>query len=198
VAVAGPHTVRGDVSLFGSGPLGDTAVNLWVNQPNGGYAYSYINGPLRTDANGQFTASNLPDSHVALWAVGLQPCAVTADVRGDTSVTVEVFPVEAFDSTSPPRPQLAATEPAVSGQIYEMTADGRKPVAGAVVWLEETMGITYARTLSDLTGNYFVCNIDDLPTNAWLTVEADGFQNISVGPVNSPTDVALDIRLVRP
>ena len=68
------------------------------------------------------------------------------------------MPKSAFDVVTAPRPQLAV-EPSVNGVVFKTTATGRQPVAGAIVWLEETMGITYANTLSDRSGGYFVCNV---------------------------------------
>jgi hypothetical protein len=195
----GPHTVEGEVFAFATGMIGGASINLWVQQSQGGYSYWWAHGPLRSDDLGLFEAPDLPDSHVSVDARKegyMQPCAVTSDVRGDVSVRVELMPTSAFDVVSAPRPQLAV-EPSVSGVVFETTATGRQPVAGAVVWLEETMGITYANTLSDRSGGYFVCNVGSLPTAAWLTVRKDGFETHSVGPVNSSEAAVVDIELMR-
>jgi hypothetical protein len=197
--LSGPHTVIGEVFSTQTGAVANASVNLWVQQQGGGFSYWWSHGRLASDASGRFEAPNLPDSHVALVAFAsgyVQPCAVTANVEGDVEVRLEVVPVAVFDALDPPRPALAV-EPSVSGQVFEITATGRQPVAGASLWLEETMGITYATTLSDLGGRYFVCNVDDLPTLAWVTVAKDGFQVVSVGPVNASTSKTLDIELKR-
>ena len=78
----------------------------------------------------------------------VQPCAVTARVSSDTGVRVELVPKSAFDAIEVPRPQLAV-EPSVTGRVYEVTATGDQPVAGAMVWLEEPLGITHAQTMTD-------------------------------------------------
>ena len=198
-AILGPHTLKGEVFAFETGVIRRASVNLWVQQSQQGYSYWWVHGPLRSDDLGLFEAPDLPDSHVSVDARKdgyMQPCAVTSDVRGDVSVRVELMPKSAFDVVTAPRPQLAV-EPSVSGVVFETSATGRQPVAGAVVWLEETMGITYANTLSDRSGGYFVCNVGSLPTAAWLTVSKDGFKNRSVGPVNSSETGVIDIELER-
>jgi hypothetical protein len=198
-ALFGPHTIEGEVFAFETGVIRRASVNLWVQQSQQGYSYWWAHGPLRSDDLGLFEAPDLPDSRVSVfaWKDGyVQPCAVTRDVRGDASVRVELMLRSAFDVVTAPRPQLAI-EPSVSGVVFETTAAGRRPVAGAVVWLEETMGIIYATTMSDRSGGYFVCNVGSLPTAAWLTVTKDGFENRSVGPVNSLETRVIEIELTR-
>lgn len=126
----------------------------------------------------------------------MQPCAVTSDVRGDLSVRVEMMPTSAIVAVTAPRPQLAV-EPSASGVVFETTETGRQPVAGAIVWLEDPIGVTYASTISDRSGGYFVCNVGSLPTAAWLTVTKDGFLTHSVGPVSSSETQVLDVELER-
>lgn len=199
-AILGSQTVRGEVFAFDTGIIEGADVNLWVQQESQGYSYWWAHGPLHSDALGIFEAPYVPDSHFSVYAhkTGfVQPCAVTSSVVGqDVAVRVELMPVAAFDAAKAPRPQMAV-EPSVGGVVFETTATGRQPVAGAMIWLEETMGITYATTMSDRSGGYFVCNVGTLPTAAWLTVTKDGFESRSVGPVNSSVSQAFDIELKR-
>ena len=183
----------------GTGAIPNASVNLDVGMSTGIYSYWWANGPVRTNEAGTFSAPNLPDSNVSVFTVPagyMQPCAVTARVRSDTQVRVELMPTSAFDAVEAPRPQLAV-EPSVTGDIYETSSAGRQPISGAVVWLEEPLGISYAATPSDGDGSYFICNVDDLPTLAWLTVAKDGYETVSVGPVNGPDSRTLDIELKR-
>jgi hypothetical protein len=195
--IAGPHVLRGEVFAAGVGPV-RSPINIWVAMEREGYSYTWANGLVSADESGNFIGS-LPFSHISVWAPAsayVQPCAVTARVSSDTGVRVELVPKSAFEAIEVPRPQLAV-EPSVSGRVYEVTATGDQPVAGAVVWLEEPLGITHAQTMTDLDGDYFVCNVDDLPTLAWLTVVKDGYEMVSVGPVNGPDSRMLDIELKR-
>jgi hypothetical protein len=196
----GEQALSGDVFASGTGMIADAPVDIWVQQARMGYSYWWANGPLRSDKLGLFVASRLPSSaHVAVYAgsVGYaQPCAVTAHIPADKAVRVELVPVGSLDALDPPLPQLAE-EPFLGGAIFETTPAGRQPVVGAMVWLEEPMGIVYATTKSDRRSRYFICNHDDLPTLAYLTVTADGFRMRTIGPVNSSQSATLDIELQR-
>jgi hypothetical protein len=197
--VTGSLTLSGEVLANGAG-VEDASVNIWVGRGDGGgFSYTWAKGPVESDAAGRFLAPSLLASHVAVFASKTgyeQPCAATARVHSDTYVRVELVPASSFDALEAPRPQLAV-EPWVTGEIYEMTATGRIPVTGAVVWLEDPLGVVFARTRGDGDGSYFVCNVDDLPNLAWLTVVRDGFETVSVGPVNGPDSRTIDIELKR-
>jgi hypothetical protein len=163
-----------------------------------GYGYASAHDYVVSDDFGRFLAPDLPDSHVSVLAGRggyVQPCAVTSTINGDQSVRVELMPVSAFDQTHAPRPQMAA-EPSVTGQIYEMTATGRQPVAGATVWLE-FLDLVFARTISDRSGGYYVCNVGNLPNKGFVTVGKDGYQLTSVDPGNLSGSQAIDIELKR-
>ena len=183
MAAASAYTLEGEVFAFETGPIPNASVNLWVQLESGsGYSYWWKHGPLSSNDLGLFEAPYLPYSHVSIDVRKdgyVQPCAVTRFIRSDVSgVRVELMPVSAFDVVSAPRPQLAV-EPSVTGVVYETTATGRRPIAGARVWLVDGIDNVLATTMSDRSGGYFVCN---LPTAAWLTVSKDGFKNRSVGP----------------
>ena len=198
MAAASAYTLEGEVFAFETGPIPNASVNLWVQLESGsGYSYWWKHGPLSSNDLGLFEAPYLPYSHVSIDVRKdgyVQPCAVTRFIRSDVSgVRVELMPVSAFDVVSAPRPQLAV-EPSVTGVVYETTATGRRPIAGARVWLVDGIDNVLATTMSDRSGGYFVCN---LPTAAWLTVSKDGFKNRSVGPVNSSETRVIDIELMR-
>jgi hypothetical protein len=57
------------------------------------------------------------------------------------------------------------------------------------------MGILLGITLADREGEYFVCNVGNLPIAAWITASKDGYQYRSVGPVDPTQSSRLDIEL---
>jgi hypothetical protein len=199
----GPHTLTGEVFSSETGPIGGAGAYIWVAERVTGHGYGYTSAhditPFSDDL-GRFQAPDLPDSRVSVLTGKqgyVQPCAVTPTVIGDQSVRVELMPVSAFDTAHAPRPQMAA-EPSVTGQIFEITATGRQPVAGATVWLEE-FGPIYARTISDRSGGYYVCNLGDLVyARAWLSVRKDGYEMVSSGDLGIVTGSrVVDIELKR-
>jgi hypothetical protein len=198
VVLPGSYSLRGEVR-GPTGPIADASVNMWVQQPRFGHSYRWANGPLFTDGTGQFLAPGLQESHVGVFVSAegyYQPCAVSANIPADNAVQVQLLPAEVFDSSDPPRPN-PAPEPWVTGQVYELTPAGRQPLAGAKIWLEDPMGILLGITLADREGEYFVCNVGNLPITAWITASKDGYQHRSVGPVDPTQSSQLDIELTR-
>jgi len=191
-----PHTVQGEVFSFEAGMVGGASINLWVQQGGFGYSYWWKHGPLRSDSAGVFQAPYLPDSSVTILAFAsgyVQPCAVTAHLSNDLAVRVEMVPVSSLDAFNPPRPQLS-TEPTLTGAIFEITATGPQPVAGASLWVEESMDVGMATTVSDRGGGFFLCN---LGRAAWLYVSKDGYEARSIGPIDVSESQVLEIELKR-
>ena len=194
--VSGPHTVQGDIFDAQVGRIGAVDVNLWVQQARFGYSYWWANGRLTSNADGHFTAPNIPDSQITILAVKdgfVQPCAVTADVAHDRVVNVEMIATTRFDGASAPRP-VAATGPIVNGLIFESTPEGRRPVPGASVWVENGFELAFATTRSDRGGSIFLCN---LPTDAFVYVTKTGFNDVSKGPVDLSGPATLEIEMTR-
>lgn len=202
--LSGRHTLQGQVFDAYEGLIPSIPINLWVQTPKVGYSYWWGSGaPLGTDASGRFVAY-IPDSEVTLMAfkqgnvpaaswLYVQPCAVTVGLEHDLELNLEVVSAQTLNSLAPPRPQ-SATGPTLTGRIFETTAAGREPVAGAKLWVENANEIAQARTLSDLSGGYFLCN---LPTDAYLYVTKDGFQSLPVGPINGTQTSVQDFELRR-
>lgn len=194
------YTLSGEVFAIDSGALADVPINIWIGLPGWGYSYWWAHGPLHSNALGLFEAPYLPNSaHISIDArkAGyFQPCAVTMRITEDSTVRIELVSASTLDAFDPPRPQLA-TEPTLSGNIFETTATGRQPVPGAMLWVASELDEVFATTLSDRGGNYFVCNLDDLPDTAYLAVTKPGFTTRWVGPVNSGQSAMLDVELQR-
>jgi hypothetical protein len=188
----GPHMVNGLVFDANRGPIADAPINLWVQLAQSGYSYWWARGPLRSDGTGRYSAVQLPDSSIALWAAPpgyVQPCAIDIDLRRSVTVDIEVMAEETFDSLSPPRP-ISAGEPTFTGTIYEDTPSGLQPVPGARVWAEKFEGAS-AVTLSDQRGRFFLCKLP--PSGIEIIVTKTGYKTKSVYPVDTTRSNTLDI-----
>lgn len=177
------HTVRGEVFSFETGMIPHADVNLWVQTPGFGYSYWWANGRLGSDALGLFEA-RVPTSAITVLAFVagfVQPCGVKSDVSGDVEVRVEMQPVSNFNSINPPLPQLAR-DPWVTGTVYERTASGLVPIAGAGIWAETGMEIGIATTLTNPDGRFFMCNLAE---DTWLGIFKDGFETLWMGPFDA-------------
>lgn len=190
------HTVRGEVFSFDTGMVPNADVNLWVQTPGFGYSYWYANGPLRSDALGQFEAQ-VPTSEITVLAVAdgfVQPCGVRGDVTDDLEVRVELLPISVFNSAVGTLPQLAR-EPAVTGLVFETTADGPVPVVGAGVWAEHGFEIGMATTRTNQVGWFYLCNLAE---DTWLAFYKEGFVTRWVGPFDAANHPwGFEIELVR-
>jgi Domain of unknown function (DUF5666) len=195
-APRGTHVVEGRVFDAYIGPMANVPVSVWVQSGNFGYSWSWVAGAaVGTDRTGQFRVTGLPDSQVWLWAGGLQPCAVTMDVRGDVTQDVEVVSPQTLSSLDPPRPQ-AARDPTLVGAVFEITSAGREPVAGAWIVADAWGGAGLLRgaTQTDLSGRYFLCG---LPANTDLQVHKDGYVTKEIWPVGGSQSMSLDIEIER-
>lgn len=159
----GHHTVSGTVlEAFGGTfrPIsGSRTIFFWVQQrTERGITGSVL--PVRSDASGRYSAT-VPDSHVsvAAWSQSeLQPCLTNTDVRMDTTLDVQVVPIAETQSAAARR--LRSDGPIISGQVYEMTAEGGRPVPGAEVFVDISIDVYYAFTKTDDLGRFFLCRIN--------------------------------------
>ena len=101
--------------------------------------------------------------------------------------------VASLNSINPLRPQLSS-EPSVTGLIYENTVGGRKPLAGANLWAGDPMGISYATTVSDLAGGYYLCR---LPANAEVAISKVGYKMQWIGPFDPTQPIVINVALER-
>jgi len=178
-----------------TGPIGSAAINLWIQQERFGYSYWWANGPLRSDSGGHFLAPNVPDSQATIFAVKdgyVQPCVVHADLRGDLAVSVEMISTMSFETSTPSRPQTLSG-PATTGTVFESTDAGRRPVAGADLWLENGVGVGLATSRTDPRGEFYLCN---LPNDAYAWVSKSGFETWE-GPLHGSDAESLAIELKR-
>jgi hypothetical protein len=195
----GNHRVTGEAILVGQGPIAGAWVNVWVQLSNGsGYSYVWAHGGSYVVANEQGhwdTWADLPDAELTILTTygGHQPCAAIVDSRSSEPVRLEVIPFDAFDTVEPPRPSNAR-DPSLTGTVYEVTPEGRKPVSGAMIWIEHGFEIQTARALTGREGRYYVCN---LPPEVVISATKTGYVTTSVWPVNTSKGAPLDIELRR-
>ena len=159
----GANQVSGVVferTATGTTPLANVQIWAWVEYANGS---GYSRGAATSDATGHFVVNGLPNATIYL-QTGLdgydEPCSSTLYLNGPAA-TVNLEMV----SKSHPLPDLATTLPSITGVVYEMTPNGRKPIAGA--WIDYDpmggMGLIEATTTTDENGRYAICNLATLP-----------------------------------
>ena len=189
------YKLHGEVFDVESGMIDAADVNLWVQTDGFGYSYWWANGPLQSDGLGQFVA-DLPRSEVDVYASKdgyVQPCGIHMGVTEDGDVRVEMQSIASLYSDNPLRPQLSS-EPSVTGIIYEQTPSGRKPIAGANLWAGDPMGISYATTVSDLAGGFYLCR---LPAVAEVAISKVGYKMQWIGPFDPTQPTVIKVALER-
>ena len=213
------HAIAGEVFSFEAGMINRATVLISAVDKDG-YHWSYLlddeKGTLPlSDGNGRFAvATTLPfPASITVLAeheAYVQPCRISTNADSDVDIRVEMVPLSAFDATSPLRPQSSG-EPSVIGLVFEITEQGRTPVAGATVRVDESLpidgklalyqyhyedpaAIRVATTRSDRGGGFFVCN---LGPPVYLRVSKVGYEDRVVGPIDVSTSQALEVQLER-
>ena len=192
----GHHTVSGTVFEAAGGgfrPLSASrTIFFWVEQrtDRGSTGWSQ---PVTTDANGRYSTS-VPDSRVSVsaWSrAELQPCLNSAQVLADTTLDVHVIPEREAQSAA--ADQLRSRGPIVTGQVYEVTGAGPRPLPGADIWVDISLDVYHALTKTDELGRFFLCHID-VPVR--IDVDLAGYQGVSRF-MRGDSDTYLDIVLSR-
>ena len=192
----GNFTVTGEVFSSVDGAI-SAPVNIWIQTPGIGYSWWWAHGgkPPPSDSSGRFTASELPEAEVTFLAFAdgyVQPCAINPRVTSDMIVRLEVMSRALLDSVAPPRPTTGAP-PELTGTVYENTPEGRRPIAGASIWVEKYMDVGMATTVSARDGSYYLCN---LGADVFMYVSREGFREKWI-PVQATQSLQLDIELER-
>jgi hypothetical protein len=158
------HTLSGTVSELIGGmrrPIAFRRLFLWIERQTGPGTFTGSSHPIMSDHNGRYSLS-VPESNVSVsaWEPGeLQPCLARTDVRTDTNLDVEV--VSGTDALAGWTPeQLAAARPIVTGFVYEATADGRRPLPDAAIWVDISIDVYHGFTRTDDSGRFFLCRIN--------------------------------------
>jgi hypothetical protein len=144
------------------------------------------------DTNGRYTIPNLPDrSRIGVTAFGNgqleQPCGAYAFVHGDTVRDIELV--------RPRTHGLSQTAPTLSGVVFHMTAEGRRPLANTrVVYYSVYQSTPFdAYTTTDSDGRYEVCG---LPLGVGQLGAGDCNDQVALFPVEIRGDTSvLDVDL---
>lgn len=153
----------------GTTPRANAVVWAWVELPNGN---GYSAGSVTADLLGNFRFALLPDARIILQAgVGgyTQPCSSTLNLTSaGAQANIEIVSASSplFDPAPPPA--------ALTGVVFEETAEGRRPIAGATVFAETAIGIVAATTTSDAQGRYSLCRLPD--KHMWITPFLTGYE----------------------
>jgi len=190
-------TLSGIVWLRGAGgvrPYAGVKVWGWAEMPRSG---SRI-GPVSTDADGRYTFQVAPGTFVRVQvAADYQPCVAGVSVTAD--VTRDVNVIDDPDQLGDHLPaQLLADTPSLSGMVFEITAQGRQPVAQARVELDmlDGMGDVSATTLTDTKGRYVLCGLGGHDSTYVYSSKA-GYRLADVGSVALNGNTVRDIELKR-
>ncbi len=187
----GERTVWGVVlerNKTGTRPAAGVSVWAWVQRPTNGYSA----GRVETNALGEYGFSLLPDAQILMQAGGPgydQPCASLVRMAGSNlRVDLEVV------SSAEPIVEEEPAAPALVGMVYETTPEGRRPLAGARIYVEVFVGIVAATTTTDAQGRYSLCRLPAV--NSDITAVKSGYsfaeQTIIVDGVTT-----LDIEMKR-
>jgi hypothetical protein len=193
--LTGPYIVAGVVS-DGARPIAGANVSAWIDQVGFGYSYMWAHGPLLTDAAGRYQLTGLP-AQVKVWLQTwkdgyVQQCAAPqVTLQGDTNVDAQLVPKATLSASTVQAP--AAGFRSISGVIFEVTAAGKHPVAGAFVDFEPLMDFPAAITLSDAAGRYLLCGVPDGGTVA--IGAALGINRVAWVSVPSGQSTGVDITL---
>ena len=156
-------TVSGIVWLIDAGrikPYAGVNVNAWTQTAGSGHPI----GPVTTDAEGRYTFQSVLGTSLRVKVDAgsgrYQPCVAGVLVTGN--VTRDVYIIGDPDQLGAHLPpQLLADTPILSGLVYEVTAEGRQPVAHARLVLDLIFGLgdISAWTLTDTEGRYVFCGL---------------------------------------
>jgi hypothetical protein len=155
------------------------------------------------DPTGHYKISGLPDllrtAWVAVYANGyLQQCAARATMHGDTSLDIAVTPLANLAVEPSPTTTATAGSRTVSGVVYEVTPEGRRPVENASVGWDIWYGdYLVADTRSDAAGRYLLCGLPQGHIDG-LEAAKQGYQNqVNNVSVNPGTDAVVDIEMIK-
>lgn len=212
------HVIAGETFSFETGMIDGARILISAVDDNGQH-WSYLSDRWNdvlpvSDGSGRFAAgATLPyPASITVLAERegfVQPCGIRQNVDADVDVRIEMVPVSSLDTMYPPHPQLSG-EPSVTGLIIDATGEGRTPVAGVTVRVEESLPIfgvavlqhhaeepavvRVATTLSDRGGGFFLCGLGPA---VYFRVSKAGYQNLTIGPVDASKSQFLEIQLER-
>jgi hypothetical protein len=156
----------------GDRPLGNASVNAWVQTPTIGYSYMFAYGPRLTDAQGRYELSGIPPGarvRLQVSAQGyVQQCAAPeVHVNFNSQLDVQLVPRATVASSVASVPPSAPGFRTISGVVYEVTGQARRPFADAFVDYEPLNDFPAAITFTDSQGRFVLCGIPEAG-NSWI------------------------------
>jgi hypothetical protein len=95
----------------------------------------------------------------------------------------------------PPVTRMAAPgSRTVSGAIYQLAPEGRRPVDNASVGWEVGLDFVAAQTRSNSAGRYLLCGLPQGPIRNFFAVK-QGYNNVSYVSIDPGTDTVIDIEI---
>ena len=131
------------------------------------YPSSTNNGRRRSQATMKALTLSFSRGHfkvVAEKSGFVQPCRANVDLQHDTARDIFLVSNELLAKHGIPS-SLPIIEPTISGLVFERTASGVRPVAGAGVGIDFTAGFGWAAsafTVSGPDGRFLLCNVTDV------------------------------------
>jgi hypothetical protein len=182
----------------GSRPLSGVSVNAWVQTATIGYSYMFAYGPRVTDAQGRYELAGIPaGARVRLQVSGqgyVQQCA-TPEVHVNLSIRLDatLVPRASVSSSPASMPRSSPGFRQISGVVYEVTAQGRRPVPDSFVDYEPISDVPAAITFTDAQGRFLLCGIPEAGNSligASIGVGRFAYVTVPPGP-----DASIDIEI---
>ena len=167
----------------------------------------WANGARHSDGDGRYELDSLPEgAEVQLQVYNvdgpdgstasfLQQCAAPPVVaNGRTHVDAQLVSRVYVSASTDAVPAQAPGFRLISGVIYELTADGRRPAPDAFVDYEPMDDFIAAATRTDAAGRFLLCGIPDSRTvtiGAWIEPSRFAYQRV---PPGAAAHIELEIR----
>jgi hypothetical protein len=152
-----------------------------------------VQDAITLDADGRYRITAIEGMRLLLGTPSLyQPCAVVVEPGGQATVDVHVIEDVTLLDGNLPAP-LHGRTPVLSGRVFESTAGGEVPVAGARVLITDGDFTVFASTLGDASGRYVLCGV---PQSSRLQVAAEhpGYFSEAVQGLEGRTELNISLR----
>ena len=160
--------------------LGGASVWGWVQSAGSGWRV----GPLQTDGDGRYSFQVPTTAWLRVEVSSLyQPCVVTISASSNVSHDVHIIADPTQLGAHLPA-EMLADWPALSGVVFENTADGKQPVSGVRLEVDMLYGLgdVSATTLTDSDGRYVLCGLAG--NSPYIYASKAGFKGGDIGTVS--------------